>query len=144
MYGVYNIPSAISLTMLISQANSAFFIVMAIVLALFFLFVLFSFVSIARHWLRAFTSGCPVTFIQLLGMKFRKVNVGEVLTQGISATQAGHPIRWRELESAYLQGVDLQKVVAAYLVFAKRDEKYAFAELVEAERESRLSKMLGR
>jgi uncharacterized protein YqfA (UPF0365 family) len=60
------------------------------------------------------------------------------------AKQAGVSISCREMESAYLQGVDLEKVTLA-MIHAKREGKeLPFRELVEAELEDRLAEKLGK
>ena len=95
-----------------------------------------------RPWLQAFLSGCPVSVFQLIGMRLRRVNPNEVIAVGIAATQGGHPIEWAELERAYLQKIDIEKVATAYVTARERGNNFTFEELVDAERESRLDKLL--
>lgn len=110
------------------------FLIAALVLGLYFF----------RPWLRAFLSGRPISLFQIIGMRFRKVNPDEIITHGIATAQGGHPVDWAELERAYLQGVDLNKVATAYVTAKQRGDDFSFAELVNAERESRLEEMLNR
>ena len=97
-----------------------------------------------RPWLQAFLSGCPVSVFQLIGMRLRKVNPNKIIPVGIAATQGGHPVGWAELERAYLQGIDIEKVAMAYVTARERGNNFTFEELVDAERESRLDKLLNR
>ena len=113
-----------------------------IVVLLVLLALLLIFMSFFRHWMRAFLSGAPISLFQLLGMSMRKVNPAKVLPHGIAATQSGHPIGWVELERAYLQGTDLEKVTTACITSQEQGKGFTFQELVVADRESRLAEML--
>ena len=99
---------------------------------------------IFRPWLQAFLSGCPVSVFQLIGMRLRNVNPNHIIPVAISATQGGHPIAWAELERAYLQKIDIEKVATAYVTARERGDNFTFEELVDAERESRLDELLKR
>ncbi len=118
----------------------------AIIVALVFVFlVLWIYtISFGRPWHNAYLNGCPIPFTQLMGMQLRNINPNKVIPHGIAAAQAGYKIPWLELESAYLQGADLEKVVAAYVTSMKRDQGFTFSELVDADREERLAEMLNR
>ncbi|MFK7770022.1 MAG: flotillin-like FloA family protein [Mariniblastus sp.] len=106
------------------------------------LMVFLAFQSLGKYWMQAFTSGCPIAFPQLLAMHLRKVKPGDVIPHGIAAAQAGFPILWRELESAYLQGTDLKTVTTAYVASMEREQGFSFQDLVNADRDSRLKEML--
>lgn len=119
-------------------------VVFAIVLVFLLLVLLSIFLAFFRPWLQAFVSGCPVSVFQLIGMRLRKVDPNKIVSVGIAATQGGHPVGWAELERAYLQGVDIEKVSMAYVTASERGDNFTFEELVDAERESRLDKLLNR
>lgn len=59
-------------------------------------------VSFFNLWIQAFAAGARVTFIELIGMKFRRVNSALVVEQRITAKQAGIDLPVRGLESHYL------------------------------------------
>ena len=73
---------------------------------------------------------------------FRGANTSIVIPAGISAAEAGFPIAWRELEGAYLQGIDVDTASTAYVTAQKRGQDLTFEEIVDAARESRLKKLL--
>ena len=132
--------------MLLAQINVNGLFVTAVVLVLcFILLIAFAvFYTFFRPWIKGFLSGTPISLFQLIGMKLRRVNINEVMTQGIASAQAGHPIPWVDLERAWLQKVDLEKVTLAYIACQKQDERFTFPELVEAERHDRLDDLLKR
>jgi len=59
-------------------------------------------ISFFNLWIQAFAAGARVTFIELIGMKFRKVNSRLVVDQRIMAMQAGIDYPVRSLEAHYL------------------------------------------
>ena len=109
---------------------------------IFFLVVMVVFLSFFKYWLSCFLSATPISVFQLLGMRLRKINPKNIIPYGIIASQTGHPIPWTKLESTYLQGIKLEKVVTAYLMAKDRELDLSFDDLVEAERESRLSELM--
>ena len=92
-------------------------ILMVTVVVLVFLFA-FTFMP----WLQAFMSGTQVSMLSIIGMRLRRISVSTVLRFLIMAKQAGVSISCREMESAYLQGVDLEKVTLA-MIHAKAQER---------------------
>ena len=56
------------------------------IVVLFLLFFIFQFVGL---WIHALVSGAPVRLIDLIMMKFRKVNEREIVYNRISAKKAG-------------------------------------------------------
>ncbi len=114
-------------------------------IGLFFVFVFIAGVMVAslgKPWLQAFLSGHGISFLQIVAMKMRKINPNHIIPHGIAAAQAGFPIEWTELESAHLQGADIEKVVTAFIVSSKKEDPFTFEEIVNAERESRLQEMI--
>lgn len=100
-------------------------------------------VKIFRPWIQAYTSGCPVSVLQILTMKMRRVDAQQVIRCAVLAKQAGCHVAWRDLESAFLQGVDLEKVTLAYVESRRSDKEWKSSDLVDAERRMRLADMLG-
>ncbi len=93
-------------------------------------------------WMRAFTSGTPVSVLDILGMPFRRTDVGAVLGALIMAKQAGVEIGCREMEQACLQGCDPQKLALAMISARRQGMEVTFEELVAADLEGRLSERL--
>ena len=85
-------------------------VIAVLILTLFFLLAAFGLMLyFFRPWLRAFLSGRLIILFQIIGLRIRKVNLNEIIAQGIAAAQGGHSVEWAELERAYLQGIDLKK-----------------------------------
>ena len=75
-----------------------------LVIGLVVFVVLISFFSL---WLQARLSGAPVSFLELLAMKLRRVPIGLIVTNRITAVKAGLPISTSDLEAHYLAGGDV-------------------------------------
>ena len=82
------------------------------IVVLFFLFFVFQFVGL---WVQALVSGAPVRLIDLIMMKFRKVNAREIVYNRISAKKAGINIPSDDLESHFLAGGRVTNVVRAMI-----------------------------
>jgi uncharacterized protein YqfA (UPF0365 family) len=88
-------------------------------------------------WFQAYMVGAPVSLVEILGMRFRKVDPKAVVQTLIMAKQAGIVLSPAEVEHAYLQGVDLNKVTLALVRAKKADMPVTFAELASADLEGR-------
>jgi len=99
---------------------------------------------IGNLWLQAVMSQTPVTALEILGMRFRRVDARVVVKALIMATQAGVEVTCRQMESAYLQGVDLEKLTLAMIHAKKQGMESTFDELVAADLENRLAEKLDR
>jgi uncharacterized protein YqfA (UPF0365 family) len=68
-----------------------------------------------RLWIAAWASGAYVGLFTLVGMRFRRVPPGVVVTAHISAVKAGLSIPINDLEAHYLAGGNVVKVVNAMI-----------------------------
>ena len=112
-----------------------------------FLFGLAVFIAAAftlRPWLQAFLSGTPISVFQIIGMRFRKTNVNAVVRNLILAKQAGVSLSCVDLERAYLQGCDVEKLTLAMIEANKRGLDITFQDAVEADLHGRLQEKLRR
>src|SRR5205807_6263489 len=66
---------------------------------IFFLVILFSFFNL---WIQALFTGAKVGFLDLIGMKLRKVDYSMIVRQKIALVQAGVKVDNTELEAHYL------------------------------------------
>ncbi len=82
------------------------------IIVLFILFFVFQFVGL---WVQALVSGAPVRLIDLIMMKFRKVNAREIVYNRISAKKAGIDLPSDYLESHFLAGGRVTNVVRAMI-----------------------------
>jgi uncharacterized protein YqfA (UPF0365 family) len=90
------------------------FFVLVVVLIIFG--VLFQFIGL---YIRALVSGAHVGFVDLIGMKLRKVNAALIVNSRIQATRAGLNIRQEEMETHVLAGGDLMRVINAMIAANK-------------------------
>lgn len=95
-----------------------------------------------RSWLQAYLSGVPLSFVTLVGMRLRKTNVNAVVRTLVMATQSGVDVSWRRVESAYLAGIDLEKIILAMVEAQKQGIAVTFQELIDAEQRDRLHEKL--
>jgi uncharacterized protein YqfA (UPF0365 family) len=93
-------------------------------------------------WMRAYMSGTPITIFDILGMRFRRIDVKAVLKALIMARQAGVALSCRQMQRAYLLGVDLEKLTLAMIHAKKEGMEVTFEELVESDLEDRLAEKL--
>jgi uncharacterized protein YqfA (UPF0365 family) len=88
-----------------------------VLLALFVLFIMaFQFMGL---YIRAKTSGASVRFVELIGMRLRKVNAMAIVIARIQALRAGLQISQAEMESHLLAGGDVQRVISAMIAANK-------------------------
>lgn len=64
-------------------------------------------------WIRSWASGAHVGLVELMGMRIRKVNTLQIVNSRIQAHRAGLAISTADMESYYLAGGDVQRVVNA-------------------------------
>ena len=68
-----------------------------------------------RLWFRALVSGTHVSMSKLIGMKVRKVKVNDIVLSYISARKAGLKISIDDLETHYMAGGNVDRVVKAMI-----------------------------
>src|SRR5436853_218304 len=78
--------------------------------------VLFNFFGL---WLRARIANAPVSLGKMIGMRLRKVPVGLIVDNRITAVKAGLEVRSDPLEAHYLAGGDVSHVVLALIAADK-------------------------
>lgn len=66
-------------------------------------------------WLQAFSSGAPVGWLDLIGMAFRKVDAGVIVTGRITAVKAGLNLSSEALEAHYLARGNVRNVVRSLI-----------------------------
>ncbi|MFK7788969.1 MAG: flotillin-like protein FloA [Phycisphaeraceae bacterium] len=91
-------------------------VAVVIVIALIICVVLFAIISkFFNLWLQARVSGAPVSFFDLIGMWFRKVNPKTIVIARIQATKAGLSVSTNQLETHMLSRGNVQRVVNALI-----------------------------
>jgi uncharacterized protein YqfA (UPF0365 family) len=110
MTGIGPITLAISTQVLIGLAIAAGIVLLII------LFIIGQFISL---WFQALLSGARVRLIDLIMMKFRKVDPKTIVFNRISAKKAGLDLTTNALESHYLAGGRVTNVVRAMIAADK-------------------------
>ncbi|MCY2953459.1 MAG: flotillin-like protein FloA [Planctomycetota bacterium] len=90
-----------------------------LVLLLVVIIVLFVMLQFINLWIQAYFSGVPISFIELIGMKLRKVPSGIIVNARIQGSRAGLDITQREMESHVLAGGNVQRVINAMIAANK-------------------------
>jgi uncharacterized protein YqfA (UPF0365 family) len=93
----------------------AVIVILAIALLVVFA-LLYQFIGL---YIRATVSGAKVGFVDLMGMRLRKVNAMAIVNARIQASRAGINITTPEMESHVLAGGDVQRVIAAMIAANK-------------------------
>ncbi len=70
-------------------------------------------------WLRAKIADAPVSFMQLIGMRLRRVPLGLIVDNRINAIKAGIPVETDLLEAHFLAGGNVNSVVLALIAAHK-------------------------
>src|SRR5213595_184956 len=86
------------------------------VIAFIFVVILFNFFGL---WLRARIANAPVSIGKMIGMSLRKVPVGLIVDNRITAVKAGIDIASDPLEAHYLAGGDVGQVILALIAADK-------------------------
>jgi uncharacterized protein YqfA (UPF0365 family) len=89
--------------------------VILIVAILFFVLVLILVGHIFGLWVQALFAGAKVTIRELIGMKLRKVDARQIVLSKIQAVRAGIDVSTVNLESHYLAGGHVPRVVVALI-----------------------------
>lgn len=94
-----------------------------ILFLLFFGLLLINFLGI---WIQARAAGVPVSLLNLLFMRFRKVHPATIVNSRITAAKAGLDYSTDQLEAHYLAGGDIINVVLALVAAEKAGISLSF------------------
>jgi uncharacterized protein YqfA (UPF0365 family) len=95
------------------------FIVFLIFALIFVLILVGWLMGFLQLYIRARVSGAPVRLMELVGMRFRKVNSLVIVNSRIQAMRAGLNITQAEMESHMLAGGNVQRVILAMIAANK-------------------------
>jgi uncharacterized protein YqfA (UPF0365 family) len=99
------------LTLAIQPWGWALIAIGGVFAAVFFVFV-FQYIGL---WIQAMVSGAGVSLLNLIAMRFRKVNPKVIVLTRIQAVKAGLSISTNQLETHYLAGGNVRSVVTALI-----------------------------
>src|SRR5688572_3212867 len=91
-------------------------LLIGLLVAIIFIAVMFQFVGL---YVRALVSGARVTFLELFGMRLRKVDARTIVGSRIQAMRAGLGASQQEMESHMLAGGDVDRVIRAMIAANK-------------------------
>ena len=91
-------------------------IAVAAIIALVLLGVFFNFIGL---WVRARLAGAPVSVLNMLAMRLRRVPVGLIVDSRVTAYKAGIHLTSDQLEAHYLAGGSVEHTVLALINAAK-------------------------
>jgi len=92
-----------------------FSLIALVFVAVIILFFLFVWVIPIRLLIAAWSSGAWVGVGELIGMRLRRVSPGQVVNPRIAAVKAGLDLKTNTLESHYLAGGNVERVVTALI-----------------------------
>ncbi|MEM9443765.1 MAG: flotillin-like protein FloA [Verrucomicrobiota bacterium] len=94
-------------------------IVVTIVIAVILLVIFIVILNFIGLWIRALTSGAPVSFFSLVAMRLRGIPGALIVNSRITAVRAGLEISTTQLETHFLAGGDVNEVVKALIAAQK-------------------------
>ncbi len=100
--------------------------IVLIILGVVVFILLCVFLYFFKVWIRALASGARVTIASLIGMKLRKVSPLVIVDARIMAVKAGMEISTNDLETHYLAGGNVNKVVRALIAADKANIELTF------------------
>jgi len=100
--------------------NTFGIILIIVILGVIFLSMLASFIPIGL-WISAGASGVKVKMMTLIGMRFRKVSPARIIRPKIKAAKAGLEVSIDELESHFLAGGNVDRVIDALIAAQKAE-----------------------
>jgi len=104
------------------KASTIVFIILGIVVFI----VICVFIYFFKVWIRALASGARVTIGSLIGMKLRKVSPLTIVDARIMAVKAGLDVTTNDLETHYLAGGNVNKVIQALIAADKANIELKF------------------
>jgi uncharacterized protein YqfA (UPF0365 family) len=87
----------------------------ALIMLLVFLWVFVLFLRLFRPWVRAYLANAHVPLVELIGMVLRRTPMQEIVRLKIMAVQSGLSITTAQIESAFLQGADVERAILALI-----------------------------
>ncbi len=102
------------------------YLVLGLILLLGLLIFSVVLISFFRLWLRALLSGASVSLASLIGMSLRRINPNVIVDSRIMAVKSGLNLSTNELETHYLAGGDVVRVVRALIAANKANIELSF------------------
>lgn len=100
---------------MLNAGNTALYVWLAVLGVLIILIAIFVGIVPINVWIRAMVSGAHISALRLIGMKLRHVEVGMVVDNYINAKKAGVELTIDDLETHYMAGGNVERVVDALI-----------------------------
>jgi uncharacterized protein YqfA (UPF0365 family) len=84
------------------------------------------FINFINLWIQAWASGAPISWLNLIMLRLRKVNPNIIVQNRINAVKAGLNVSTSELETHYLAGGNVVRVVQALIAASKANIDLSF------------------
>jgi uncharacterized protein YqfA (UPF0365 family) len=110
-----------------------FVVVFLLVFLLVMLSVALVFGKYVRLWIQCAMSGAPVPLTQIVAMTLRKTPARLICESAIKLNQSGVSVTATDLERAYLQGADVEKLTEAMLHARRTGRDVTWDQLVQTE-----------
>ena len=94
-------------------------IILWIIVGVILFVTLVIFLGVAKIWIRAIASQTPVGFVNLIGMRLRRIPPALIVDSRIKLKKAGYDVPARELESFFLTRGDVPGVSDAMVMAYK-------------------------
>lgn len=104
-----------ALTPTLAQAGTVLLAAVLVIVAIIVLIILLFMIQYFNLWLQAMLSGARVGFMDLIGMRFRKVQPQVIVLSRIRAVKAGIDLSTNALETHYLAGGNVPRVTNALI-----------------------------
>lgn len=105
----------------------------AAILGLTMLAAAVAFGSLVGPWLQSFMAGAPVSLVELVAMRLRKIPLREAVRLRIMAVQSGVPLTTGQLQTAYLRGADVERSVLALIRAKETGQHVTWDELMSCD-----------
>jgi uncharacterized protein YqfA (UPF0365 family) len=90
--------------------------IVSIILLIGIIVIVLLILSFLRVWIKAFSSGAPVSMFNLIAMKmFRRLPYSQIVDARIMAVKAGLPITVNEFETHYMAGGDIIQTISGLI-----------------------------
>ncbi|HON83803.1 MAG TPA: flotillin-like protein FloA, partial [Caldisericia bacterium] len=89
-------------------------LLLTIIIIVIVLIILFTFIPFGL-WIASIAAGVPVSLVNLIGMKLRRVIPAKIVLPLIKATKAGLKVSVDKLEAHYLAGGNVDRVIDAWI-----------------------------
>jgi uncharacterized protein YqfA (UPF0365 family) len=86
-----------------------------------------------RLWMQCTLSGTPIPLTQIVAMTLRKTPARRICESAIKLNQSGLGVTATDLERAYLQGADVEKLTETMLHARSTGRDVTWEELVQTE-----------